>query len=399
MDINQFTTGAPGTLRPTINDALAFVPNPLPTNLALGSDTIRLLAQAENAVGRLAGTTSREFNPYLIGSPMLHREAILSSRMEGTVTTPERLVLFEAESKRTQEAVKTDADSHEVVNYISSMRVGLDLLDELPVCLRMIRDIHRTLMSSVRGEREMPGEFRNEQNWIRGRLDDDIHNARFVPPPVNEMTAALKDLEVYLNVEDADAIDPLLIRLALIHYQFETIHPFRDGNGRIGRLLIPLLMVSHERLDAPTLYLSAFFERNRGVYQDLLLTVSQTGNWLAWINFFLRGVYQSATEANDHAIALLKMRQRYHRQFQKGRSSALVIRLIDRLFQTPTITINEAAKLLDVSHQAAAGNIRKLVEKGILVEMTGRQRNQIFLATEILRFMYDTPVIDEDEEA
>lgn len=391
MNVQSYTKDSPGRLVPTLKGALAFVPDPLPRNSELSSESVRLLAGAENALGRLAGTTAREFNPYLIGSPLLHREAILSSRIEGTITTPERLVLFEAESSEGRVTPQQDNDTQEVLNYVRAMQHGLELLKTLPFCLRLIREVHRVLLTDVRGERERPGEFRHDQNWIRGRIDDDIRNARYVPPPVEEMKEALNNFEVYLNQEQADDRDPLLVQLALIHYQFEAIHPFRDGNGRIGRLMIPLLLCSCGRLDAPILYLSAYFERNRDQYVDSLLAVSQEGRWIPWINFFLRGVQQSANDANRHALGLLDLRQRYHRMFQRGRSSALLIRLIDRLFQTPSISINQAAELLEVTHQAATNNIRKLEEEGVVREVTGRKRNQVYLAGEILSYMYDTP--------
>jgi Fic family protein len=392
MIAEEFSDAAPGRLVPTIRGAVAFVPDPIPEHVALPAATVRLLAGAENALGRLAGTTAREFNPYLVGSPLLHREAILSSRIEGTITTPEKLVLLEAETSDGRRGVSAEAhDTQEVLNYVRAMQAGLRMLEELPMCLRLIRGVHEVLMRGVRGGRERPGEFRRDQNWIGSRIDDDILNARYVPPPVPEMERALRDLESYLGREQTDDRDPLLVQLALVHYQFEAIHPFRDSNGRIGRLLIPLLLCSCDRLDAPLFYVSAYFERNRDLYMDHLLEVSRTGEWIPWIDFFLRGVRESAQEADHHALGLLELRQRYHRLFQKSRTSALLIRLVDRLFQTPSITINQAAGLLEVSHQAATNNIRRLESEGIVREITGRRRNQVFVADEILRFMGDAP--------
>lgn len=390
MREEDFTETAPGNLVGTIDHAKAFVPAPLPESIELPPLAVRLLARAENALGRLEGLAGREFNPYLVGSPLLHREAILSSRIEGTVTTPEQLVLLQTAPERHSAGVREE-DTQEVLNYISAMRHGLDLLETIPPCLRLIKEVHRVLLRGVRGERERPGEFRTDQNWIRGPLDDSIANARYVPPPPAAMLDALGELESYLNIEPSLDTDPMLVRLALAHYQFEAIHPFRDGNGRVGRLLIPLVLYSQGRLRAPILYLSAFFERNRDRYMDLLLRVSTTGDYVSWINFFLRAVDDSAREAANQAIGLLDLRQHYHRQFQTGRSSALLIRLIDRLFQVPSITMNQAADLLDVTHQAASNNIRKLVDAGILREITGGRRNQVFVADEIMNFMVDRP--------
>jgi Fic family protein len=269
------------------------------------------------------------------------------------------------------------------------MHKGLELLGELPPCLRLIRETHKVLLSGVRGDNELPGQFRRGQNFIGGSGSYRIEDARFVPPPPKQMKQCLSDFEKYLNREQTDDTDPLLVQLALIHYQFETIHPFRDGNGRIGRLLVPLLLKHHGRIDSPVLYVSAYFERHREEYVDGLLNVSQRGDWVAWINFFLRGFHESAEEAITQAAGLLELRTSYHRQFQKGRSSARLIRLIDRLFQSPSITIKQAAKLLDVSDQAAANNIHKLEEKGVLREVTEKERYKVFVADQILKFVYD----------
>jgi Fic family protein len=387
MDAAQFSPDSPGRLVSTIEGAQAFVPDPVPRRLDLDLATVGLLAEAENAIGRLAGTAGRLVNPYLVGSPLLHREAILSSRIEGTITTPEQLVLLEAAGA--VPGVKgRDQETQEVLNYIRAMQHGLRRLRELPVCLRLIREIHGVLLEGVRGDRERPGDFRAVQNWI-GRPSEPIHGARFVPPPVPEMQAALDDLEQALNDPKPDL--PLLVRLALLHYQFEAIHPFRDGNGRIGRLLIALLLVSSGRLRDPLLYLSAYFERHRDVYMDLLLRVSQTGDWAAWLQFFLRGVLESAHEAVEQAEGLLALRDRYHALFQQARSSGLLQRLVDELFQSPAITIGRATEVLKVTPAAAAYNLRKLQAAGIVVEQTGRRRDQIFVAPEILVFMSDVP--------
>ena len=377
----------PGKLVRTVQDAFAFVPNPLPRSLSalsLSERTINELARAENALGHLRGTTGRLLNPWLVGSPMLHREAILSSRIEGTNTTPEELVLFEAGGPPVEGPSRIE-DTQEVANYVAAMRFGLQRLTTIPVCLRLIGELHARLLAGVRGEKERPGEFRTIQNWI-GSPTESIGAARFVPPPVKEMQAALADFETYLNLPEDHRL-PLLIHLALVHYQFETIHPFRDGNGRIGRLLIPLLLCSHARLDEPLLYLSSYFERNREQYKDQLLQVSQKGNWDEWISFFLRGVQECACESTEQAEGLLALRTNYHARFQSARSSALLLKLIDELFRTPSITIRRAAAFLDVTDAAASANLKKLVEAGIIAERTGRTRDQRFLATEIVSFI------------
>ena len=389
MNPSDFTDAAPGRLVPTSQGAHAFVPDPLPRGVALPPPTIKRLAAAERAIGRLGGVTLQEFNPYLISSPLLHREAILSSRMEGTITTPEQLVLLEAEEADDSRSRRVDEDTAEVLNYVRAMQHALGRLESLPISLRLIKEIHRVLLSRVRGEGEDPGEFRRSQNFIGSGASSRIEDARFVPPPVNALDDSLRAFEVYLHDDSIE--DPFLVQLALAHYQFETIHPFRDGNGRVGRLLIPLMMVAKDRIDAPVLYLSAYFERNRERYVDLLLEVSQSGSWISWIDFFLDGVTESAREGTAQGMALLELRQRYHRQFQADRSSARIIRLVDELFQSPSLTIRKAATILGLTAQGAANNIHKLEEAGVVREITGRARHQVFVADEILAFMYDRP--------
>jgi len=296
--------------------------------------------------------------------------------MEGTIATAQQLLLFEVGTE------PETPDVQEVHNYITAMRHGLDRLGKLPMCLRLICELHVELMKEVRGEEHRPGEFRNGQNAI-GKKGQAIDEARFVPPPVLEMRKTLNDLEKFLNT--ANDLTPL-VELALVHYQFETIHPFRDGNGRIGRLLIPLMMCQKNLLSKPLLYLSAYFEKNRNRYNDLLFNVSAKGDWLAWVNFFLKAVVEQATDAVKRADKLLSLNQQYRDRFHK-RSSALLLKLIDGLFAYPAVAVPEAKKKLKVSFVSAQNNIDKLVKAGILREVTGRQRNRIYVAEEIVRLI------------
>jgi Fic family protein len=380
---------------PTVDGVTAFVPNPLPREIDLEPPLIHLLVRAERSLGRLDGVTARLVNPYLLGSPLLRREAILSSRIEGTITTPEDLVLFEAGTPPPQE--QRSQDALEVSNYVKAMQYALKRVRTLPISLRLITEIHNVLMRDVRGGESQPGEFRTSQNFV-GHKGAKITEARFVPPPVPEMKTALHAFEKYLHLEPhvgtgdlasgpRDDISPLLVRLALAHYQFETIHPFRDGNGRVGRLLIPLLLISHDRLREPLLYMSAYFERHRSAYYDHLLTLSQTGQWTPWVEYFLRGVEETALESIDEAEALIALRDEWHERFQSARSSALLLKLIDHLFKSPSITIRRAASLLKVTSVSASHNVNKLVDAGILTERTGRKWGRIFVARDILKFM------------
>jgi Fic family protein len=315
-------------------------------------------------------------NPHLLIRPFLRREAILSSRIEGTMTTAEELLLFEvspSDQPRT-------SDVREVHNYVRALEFGLARLKELPVSLRLIRETHGILLEGVRGQEQQPGEFRGIQNYV-GRRDQPIDQARFIPPPMAEMSKALDDFEKYLH---APSDLPFLIQLALVHYQFEAIHPFRDGNGRIGRLMIPLLLCERAHLPTPLLYLSGYFERHVQAYADLLLSVSQKGAWADWINFFLTAVLDQSRDAIARCFRLLALREEYRARLQKARASALVLRLVDQLFANPATNVVRARKQLLVTHRSAQLNIEKLVKAGILREYTGRRRNRIYLAPEII---------------
>lgn len=315
-------------------------------------------------------------NPYLLIGPFLRREAVLSSRIEGTIASAEELLLFEASPSR--EPPRDEI--REVANYVRALEHGLQRLSELPVCLRLIKEIHKILLTGVRGEESRPGEFRNRQNYI-GNPGEPIDAARFVPPPVNETMKALDDLEKYIH-DPSDL--PLLIQMGLIHYQFEAIHPFIDGNGRVGRLLIPLLLCERKFLPHSLLYLSAFFERNRDAYANHLLKVSQTGAWSGWLRFFLEGVVEQSRDAVLRSQRLLRLWQVYRQKLQTARATALLLRLVDECFSYPALTISQAKEMLRVTYPSAKKNMEKLVRAGILTGEADRQRNKVYLAREII---------------
>lgn len=382
MQASDFTSNLAGRLVEVGAGIVAFVPAPLPAQLPLNDETIRLLAAAERALGRLTGTlraAQRQVNPHLITAPLLRREAISSSRIEGTNTTPEQLVLMEIDPDEAR-GVDAVAETKEVLNYIAALHHGFDRLPKLPISLRLIQELHEILMRSVRGDAERPGELRTVQNFIgTGR---DIRAARFVPPPVSELRRCLDELERY--VHDPEVTLPHLVRLALVHYQFEAIHPFRDGNGRVGRLLIPLLLCTYEKIEAPVLYMSPHLERHRSKYTDLLLRVSQKGDFSSWIEFFLESVQGSADESTARAEALLELRETYHRKLHSARSSTLLLKLVDALFERPSMTLADAAKILSVTPASAGATITKLAHAGIISEVTGQKRHRRFIAREIL---------------
>ncbi len=379
MNPADFTKESNGQVIKTSLDYWAFIPNPLPPQVALSWNLVKQLSEADRALSELAGTARTLPNPHLLIGPFIRREAVLSSRIEGTQASLSDLLFFEASGSVDPKA----PDVQEVANYVKAMEYGLARLQKFPLSLRFIRELHERLMSSVRGEHLTPGEFRRSQNWI-GLPGCTLTDATYVPPPVKEMEEALNQFEAYLH---GPSELPLLIRLAGIHYQFEAIHPFLDGNGRIGRLLITLLLCKEGALSEPLLYLSAFFERNRSDYYRLLLAVSQAGRWADWISFFLRGVAEQSRDALARSGRLLNLWKHYRNEFQSARSSALQLRLVDQLFAYPAITVTQAAKLLKVTHRSAQLNIDKLIRRGILKEATGKQRNRVFVALDIVKII------------
>lgn len=377
MKSTDFTQSKAGQLITTVQGYLAFLPDNLPPVLDVTWDLASQLSEADRAVSELAGVARTLPNPHLLINPFIRREAVLSSRIEGTQASLSDLFFFEASGLTNPRT----PDVGEVANYVKALEHGLARLKELPISLRMIREIHAHLMEGVRGEDKEPGEFRRVQNWI-GPTGCSLKDATFVPPPPAEMHAALDALEKYMH---ASSPLPPLVRLALIHYQFEAIHPFLDGNGRIGRLLITLSLCASGLLPQPLLYLSAYFERHRDAYYDGLLAVSQSGRWLNWISFFLRGVAEQARDAIRRSDRLLELRETYRMKLQTARASALPLQLIDDLFGYPATTIPRIARRLKITQPAASRIVQKLIDKQVLEEITGQQRNRVFIASEILR--------------
>lgn len=375
MHPDDFSDASPGQLVRLSGGARAYVPHPLPPALEFDLTTIGLLSNADQALGQLAGVGRMLPNPHLLIRPFLRREAVSSSRIEGTVAGLDQLLLFEVEPRTAEDP----ADVQEIANYVVALEYGLARLASLPVSLRLIREVHERLMRGVRGGDQRPGEFRLVQNYI-GQAGRGIESARFVPPPVTHLGQALDAFERFLG-RPSDL--PFLVQLALIHYQFEVIHPFADGNGRIGRLLIPLLLCERGYLPQPLLYLSDYFERFYDDYVGLMLRVSQTGDWLSWLGFFLQGVTTQAQDAMERATRLLALWQRYRQDLQQEGVSARVLLLVDDLFARPAITVASARERLGVTDRAARQIIGKLEDAGIVAEMTGKQRNRVYLATGI----------------
>lgn len=348
----------------------AFIPAPLPPDppLAFDAQLATVLAKAGTALGRLDGVAATLPNPELFVAMYVRREAVLSSQIEGTQSTLDDVLAFEIDPDR----ASLPPDIKEVVNYVNAMDYGLARLDTLPLSLRLLREIHGRLMTGTRGGNKSPGEFRETQNWIGGRT---LADAAFIPPPKHEMRAALGSLERFLH--DSGGLDPLIV-CALVHAQFETIHPFLDGNGRIGRLLITFLLCHEKVLQRPVLYLSHYLKQHRASYYDRLMAIRFAGDWEGWLRFFLTGVGEVAREAEQTARQIVQLRENIRKRAQVARMSASALRLLDHLFERPIINVNVARDQLEVSYVAANGLIRELCELGVLSETTGGNRNRIF---------------------
>ncbi len=376
MRRDDFQEGVPGRLIDIGGGHVAFVPDDLPPRLTWSAGLAKTVAEADRALGQLEGTGRTLANPHLLLRPFVQKEAVLSSRIEGTRATLSDLLLFDLETEREPDVV----DTREVSNYVVALETGLRRIQDIPISTRVIRELHSQLLRGVRGGESAAGDFRRLQVHIgpTTRLED----ATFIPPPANEIDRLMSNLEQFIH---SRSDMPALVRFALIHYQFEAIHPFHDGNGRVGRLLISLLLSAEQILDQPLLYLSAYFEQSRDRYYSALRRVSTHGEWVDWILYFVEGVRSQSLEAIEAARRLLALRDAYHARLQTARSSALVHKLIDDLFVYPAMSISRAGKLLGVTWRAAQQNVEKLVDARILREITGQKRNRIFLADEIVR--------------
>lgn len=356
----------------------AFVPAALPPTPAIQLDGALqlLLSRADMALGRLDGSVQTLPNPDLFVLMYVRKEAVLSSQIEGTQSSLHDLLAVEAQALG-RDRVAQDVD--EVVNYVKAMRHGLDRLATLPVSVRLIREIHERLMSGGRGGQLTPGELRTSQNWI-GPSGVTLADAAFVPPPPHEVGPSLSALERYIHSDDTL---PLLVRIGLAHAQFETIHPFLDGNGRVGRLLITLLLCERGVLAQPVLYLSIYLKRHRSEYYDRLQAVRDHGDWEGWLRFFLQGVEEVSIEATDTARRIIAMREE-HRLLvtsELGRGAATGHRVLESLYARPITSVQETRETLGLTSAAANTVMARLVDLGLLVEITGNKRHR--------RFRYD----------
>jgi Fic family protein len=362
----------------------AFIPAPLPPDPGLDMPSLQAqLSKATLAIGRLDGVIDVVPDPDFFVAMYVRREAVLSSQIEGTQSTLEDLLEVELEPT----AARGQSDVGEIVNYVRAMKHGLGRLDEFPLSLRLIREIHGELLLDGRGSKRTPGEFRATQNWI-GPPGASLSQASYVPPPSHEMIQALSDFEGFLRT---DADDPL-IQAGLAHAQFETIHPFLDGNGRVGRLLITLLLVHEGVLRQPLLYLSHYFKLHRAEYYDRLMAVRMRGDWEGWMRFFLTGVTNTAEEAKRIAQRIFSMREE-HRSLVMASTGPNGLRLLSELFRQPLINVKAASRALDVTFPTANRLVGRFEELDLLREVTGQQRARMFRYQPYLD-LFEDPAVD-----
>jgi Fic family protein len=353
----------------------AFIPNPLPPDppVRLEGKLQSLLSQADRALGRLDGSIQTLPHPDLFVSMYIRKEAVLSSQIEGTQSSLQDVLAAEAKVL----SPDRPQDVNEVFNYVRAMNYGLKRLADLPVSVRLIREIHAELLAGARGSHLTPGELRTSQNWI-GPGGCTLNEASFVPPPPHEVPQALSNLERFIH---ANTALPLLIKIGLVHAQFETIHPFLDGNGRIGRLLITFLLCQREVLLKPVLYLSYYFKRHRQAYYDHLQSVRDHGTWETWLAFFLKGIHEVSQQATETARRILMLRETHRRIITNhlGRTAGNGHRALEYLYQHPIVTVQEIQNLIGVTYPAANNLVTRLTQQGIVREMTGHLRNRLFI--------------------
>ena len=349
-----------GRLVPTIESQWAFVPDPLPAELTMSSKLISLLDSASRAAGTLAGVGETIPNPELLIRPFLRREAVLSSRIEGTVASLSDLFAYEASGRG-----QPGGDVAEVVNYVTALEYGIDRLEGLPISFRLANELHERLLAGVRGQDRRPGEFRTQQVWI-GAPGSSIQEARFIPPPPAYLRDLFHGWERFAN-QPTDM--PPLIRCALIHYQIEAIHPYADGNGRIGRLLIMLFLRASGVLPMPLLYLSAYFERDRQGYYDELFNVSETGDWERWLSYFLKGVYQESRDVLERIRRMRRLQESWRDLLHGRKESANGLRLLEELFLRPVTTASQASATLGISDAGARRVLSRLIDAGIVTRL------------------------------
>jgi Fic family protein len=367
----------PGQIIQSLEGYKAYLPAPLPPTLNL-AEVIEPLAKAVQALGELKGAARRTENPYILIEPLQRGEALTTSAMEGTHTSLEQLVLEEEQLFPSQ-----DENARETFNYIVALRHAITELETIPISRRLIKGAHGRLLSGLsheRGANKRPGEYKQAQNWIGGTKD--ISTARYVPPPPDQTQKCMDDLERYIN-RPGDKLSQKVIDLALVHYQFEAIHPFADGNGRMGRMLITLLSMQSGLLELPLLYLSPWLEKNKDEYINRMFNVSANSEWIEWIDFFLKCIIDSANETIAKIDRLLLLQKEYRQRASREGRSAKLLETVDMLFHSPVLSVPRLMERYSITYRAADQILQKLVKAGVLTERT-HSHPKYFIAHEIL---------------
>jgi Fic family protein len=361
----------------------AFIPNPLPPEIHWTESLIRSLSDADRLIGQLSGEGRQLPNPHLLMRPFIKREAVLSSRIEGTQATLGELLANDAGAV----VNRSPEDLREVGNYVAALDYGIERLNTLPLSLRLVREVHEKLMANVRGNHATPGQFRRSQNWI-GPAGCTLQNATYIPPSPDSLMDCLGMWEQFLHNQNI----PPLVQAGLLHYQFEAIHPFLDGNGRVGRLLIILFLVERKILTTPLLYVSAFFEATRNEYYDRLLAVSRASQWNQWLEYFLNGITRMSEDVLNRAERINSLLGRWRERIA-GQKPKVLFNTIDLLAENPFWTTKLLSTRLKIAFTTAQRAINVLVEAGILSQLDNAQRDRVFCATSIMDILDEPPKI------
>lgn len=383
MDRALFNSNSLGILKKiNIQDSYdyAFLPYPLPENWKMSENLWPFLVQAKEELARLDGVGRHMPNYELFLRPLQQREALKSSSLEGTFATPEQLLLFEIEPREPKSSKDPVNSWKEVSNYSRALRLGQNLLEKLPISLRLIKELHNELLRGVRGENKNPGNFRKTQVHIGS-------DRRFIPPPPHELMNCLNDLEIHIHADHQ--IDPLIFSF-MVHYQFETIHPFLDGNGRVGRLLLSLMIFKYCNLKSPWLYLSAFFEKYKDEYISYLFEVSTKGTWENWLTFCLRATIYQAKDAIKRCDQLLFLREEYSELIIEKGENVRLNKIIEMLFEFPVFTIPQVSRWLNVSYPTARNDIMKLIKMKLIIKSSIKHgQSKFYIAPRILNIAYN----------
>lgn len=375
MNPKDFTSPEAGKVVKAVAGYWAFVPDPLPPKLSYDGELVTLLSAADAALSELSGLGRLLPNPHLLIAPWMAREAVLSSRIEGTRASISDVLIDEVGGERV--GAKPPDDLDEVRNYITALEHGIRRLPKLPLSLRLVREIHAKLMKGVRGDKATPGEFRKSQNWI-GATGSTPATAAYVPPPVTEMHACLDQWEKFLHQRDNM---PVLVQCALVHEQFEAIHPFLDGNGRVGRLLVTLFLMERGRLSQPLLYLSDYIDEHRKDYYDLLQRVRTHGDWDSWLRYFINGVKLIASDAVKRTTHVIELREEFRKRVS-DKPKALA--LVDQLFTNPYVTVARAMEALNVTYPTALKAVELLVERKLIEKLGERRWAKLYVCRPVL---------------